>query len=467
MMMNKEPILRYILIFTLIISSILSIQLALFLDIHPDEAYYFSWSEFLRAGYIDHPPVIAFVIKLSRIFFNDNLSIRGINIIISFLSLIFLYKSIRNISESRSASYAGITIALLSPIFLAGTVITTPDTPLIFFVSAYLYFSLSSFEDNQSYLKSILSGISLGLAMLSKYTAFFIVISLILLFFKFRKNHQLRIRLIIIPLIISFLIYLPNLLYNIENNFKSYLFQIAHATSNPSFEPLKTFLPFLISQIFLFSPFLFIFFFKNIRHIVTTEDNRRTFLLYIAAIAFIIFILLSLFKQVEANWAAFAFLPILIITANEFIKTNIHFFSSFFYQIIIYSIIILHTFSSILPLKPEIDPLTQIRLWKETTELIQQNLPPDRQVVTFRYQISSELYFYSKQKITSLCLDRRFINSEIGLSDAKNWVMVDFFPAKTANDITLNICPDSTIRIPLVISRNLNIIRRVDIIYCK
>ncbi|MGC8926908.1 MAG: ArnT family glycosyltransferase [Myxococcota bacterium] len=465
--MKSERILKFILFFSIVTSAVAVLILALYLDIHPDEAYYFSWSEFLRAGYVDHPPVIAYTVWLSRMLFDENLSIRGINIIIAFISLLFLYGSIRRVSNNRASGPAVIIIALFSPLFITGAVITTPDTPLILFVSAYLYFSLRSFEESSGYMISILSGISLGLAMLSKYTAFFIPLSLLILSFRLKRGNKIRVKLIFIPLIISILIYLPNLLYNINNNFKSYLFQLSHATSNPTFEPLKTFFPFVISQIFIFSPFLFIFFIKNIKHLIAGEDFKKTFLLYISGTTFTILTLLSIFKHVEANWGAFAFLPMLILTADEFIYKKINLISSIIYQTIIFIIILSHALFSILPLKPDLDPLTQVRFWRNTAELIQQSLPPDRTVVTFRYQISSELYYYSRRKITSLCLDRRFINAEIGLSEAKNWVMVDFFPAKTANDITLNICPDSTIRIPLVISKNLNIIRRIDVIYCK
>ncbi|MCX7943426.1 MAG: hypothetical protein N2746_02825 [Deltaproteobacteria bacterium] len=98
--------------------------------------------------------------------------------------------------------------------------------------------------------------------------------------------------------------------------------------------------------------------------------------------------------------------------------------------------------------------------------MIRENIPENKTLVTFRYQISSILYYYSRGKITSLCFDRRFVNSEIGTKDAHNWVMIDFFPAKTATEIALNICNNSIVRIPLVISENMNIIRRIDVIYC-
>ncbi|MCX7958944.1 MAG: hypothetical protein N3B13_07845, partial [Deltaproteobacteria bacterium] len=76
------------------------------LDIHPDEAYYFSWSNHLRSGYLDHPPAIAFLIRLSSSIFSENFTIRGINIIVSFLSLAFTGAAIRYLWGSRDLSHS-------------------------------------------------------------------------------------------------------------------------------------------------------------------------------------------------------------------------------------------------------------------------------------------------------------------------------------------------------------------------
>jgi len=193
----------------------------------------------------------------------------------------------------------------------------------------------------------------------------------------------------------------------------------------------------------------------------------QQFLAIISLVPFIILIPLSIFTHIEPNWAALAFFPLVILISDEFSKKNILLVSSALYQYIIFILVFLQVTFSIIPLKAEIDPLYQIRYWKKTSEMIIQNLPPEKKVVTFRYQLSSILYYYSNRKITSICLDRRFINGEIGLMEAKDWVMVDFFPAKTAYEVALNVCQTQIKRIPLVISENINIIRRVDIIYCE
>ena len=40
--------------------------------VHPDEAYYWVWSEKLQAGYFDHPPMVAWEIRFFTSIFGDH-----------------------------------------------------------------------------------------------------------------------------------------------------------------------------------------------------------------------------------------------------------------------------------------------------------------------------------------------------------------------------------------------------------
>lgn len=462
--MNERIRIFFYVIFAITFATI--IRMADIIDIHPDEAYYFSWSRYLQSGYLDHPPAIAFLIKLSSILFNGNFRVRGLNIIISLLSLLFISKSIRLFTDNNKTVYTALIITLLSPAFITMSVIATPDTPLIFFTSGYIYFTLRSLDSEKIWSFSILSGIFLGLSMLSKYTAFLIPVSLFFFYLRYKRDSNIVKRAFTLPLITSIIVYLPNLIYNIQNGYTSYLFQLSHALKTSSINPIKTFIPFLLSQIFILSPFVFIHFLIKITEYAKRPDPREVFLFNLTIVPLLLFTLLSLFNHVEANWPALSYIPLIILTAPRISDLRVGPIISLIYQIAVFVIIILHIEFSILPIKPEFDPLTQIKDWEKTYCLIRENIPPNRTVVTFRYQLSSILYYYSQEKISSLCLDRRFVRSEIGLKEAEDWVMIDFFPARTATDIALNICPERMIRIPLVISENMNIIRRIDIIYC-
>jgi len=47
------------------IAAIIRLVFAALIPIFPDEAYYWDWSRHLAAGYFDHPPMIALLIRMS------------------------------------------------------------------------------------------------------------------------------------------------------------------------------------------------------------------------------------------------------------------------------------------------------------------------------------------------------------------------------------------------------------------
>ena len=66
---------KFILLFSLAWLAINLIQ-ALFTEIIEDEAYYWLYSEFPAWGYFDHPPMVAFLIKMGYSIFPNTLGVR-------------------------------------------------------------------------------------------------------------------------------------------------------------------------------------------------------------------------------------------------------------------------------------------------------------------------------------------------------------------------------------------------------
>ncbi len=57
------------------------IYLSATLQLHPDEAYYWLWSRHLDFGYFDHAPLIAWAIRLTTLFSQQELWVRFTGII--------------------------------------------------------------------------------------------------------------------------------------------------------------------------------------------------------------------------------------------------------------------------------------------------------------------------------------------------------------------------------------------------
>src|SRR5258708_5230392 len=64
------------------------------LPISADEAYYWLWSKHLSAGYLDHPPAIAFLIRLGTMLFGTtSIGVRYASLILSLLATWFVWRS--------------------------------------------------------------------------------------------------------------------------------------------------------------------------------------------------------------------------------------------------------------------------------------------------------------------------------------------------------------------------------------
>jgi len=52
-------------------ASIIRLALAAFIPLLPDETYYWEWSRHIAAGYFDHPPAVALLIRSGTAIFGQ------------------------------------------------------------------------------------------------------------------------------------------------------------------------------------------------------------------------------------------------------------------------------------------------------------------------------------------------------------------------------------------------------------
>jgi len=139
-----------------------------------DEAYYRLWAQHLQAGYLDHPPMIAWWIRLGQILAGDSaLGVRLVPCLATGLTTWLVGDLARRLSLSatigeRAALWynATFTVAL-------GGMLATPDTPACLFWTITLW-ALSRRLRGESGGWWLAAGASAGLACLSKYTGLFL-----------------------------------------------------------------------------------------------------------------------------------------------------------------------------------------------------------------------------------------------------------------------------------------------------
>jgi len=139
------------------------------IELIPEEAYYWNYSRHLDIGYLDHPPMVAWLIKLATLLFGDTeFGVRFGALCCGIVSSCFIYRLTRNVFGESSALLA-LAMAQILPFFFLAGMIMTPDAPLTAAWAASLYFLERALIAGRRWAW-IWAGLSLGLGLLSKYT---------------------------------------------------------------------------------------------------------------------------------------------------------------------------------------------------------------------------------------------------------------------------------------------------------
>src|SRR5438445_709531 len=138
-----------------------------------DEAYYWMWSKHLAGGYYDHPPGVAAVIRLGTMIAGDTeLGVRLVSILLALPMSWAVYRT-------AAILFGGVRVAATATMLLnvtlmaaVGTLIVTPDSPLLVASSFVLFFLAKVLQSGQG-TWWLAVGAAAGAALLSKYTALF------------------------------------------------------------------------------------------------------------------------------------------------------------------------------------------------------------------------------------------------------------------------------------------------------
>jgi dolichol-phosphate mannosyltransferase len=135
----------------------------------PEETYYWNYSRHLDFGYLDHPPMVAWLIRTATaVFGQTEFGVRAGALLCGAITSIFIYKLTRNLFGAATALAALLLVQALPFFFLSG-LLMTPDAPLAAAWAASLFFLERALIGNQSRAWWF-AGICLGLGMISKYT---------------------------------------------------------------------------------------------------------------------------------------------------------------------------------------------------------------------------------------------------------------------------------------------------------
>lgn len=280
-----------------------------------------------------------------------------------------------------------IYLVLFSPLLGFGSIIITPDIPVIFFWSFAMWAFVCALN-SRNIKDYFILGLALGLGFCSKYH---IVLFLPCLFayLTFEKQwSKVHLKGVLVTLFAGLLFCAPVIIWNIQNDFASFEFQIKHGLEESTYQIDWT-LSYILGQILILFPTIIYLAYK------ASKLPQARLLVYFAWIPLVFFLLTSFRALVEANWPIIAY-PSLIALACLYgpSKTQQRIYFGVFGAAI--TIVIATIFiPSLRSINEKVsEPYHLQKIAEEVSTL--------ENVYGSSYQISSSLWYFSKNPVYKL-----------------------------------------------------------------
>src|SRR6516164_3528434 len=271
-----------------------------------DEAYYWMWSKSLAGGYYDHPPMVAYVIRAGTMIAGDTeLGVRLVSILLALPMSYAVYRSAAILFGGARVAASAAILLNVTLMAAVGTLIVTPDAPLLVASSFVLFFLTKVLETGRG-TWWLAVGAAVGAALLSKYTSLFFGLAILIWLL---TVPELR-RWFASPWpylggLLAFALFAPVILWNADHQWVSFIKQMGRAR-------IEEFRPAFIAelaptQIVFATPLVFILGSMGLHALAFRKAGARPARILINAMFWTItvyFVWHALHARVEANWFA-------------------------------------------------------------------------------------------------------------------------------------------------------------------
>jgi 4-amino-4-deoxy-L-arabinose transferase-like glycosyltransferase len=281
-----------------------------------DEAYYWIWAKNLAFGYYDHPPAVALVIRLGTMIAGDTeLGIRLVSILLALPMSYAIYRAAEILFRDKRVA-ANATILLNVTLMAAvGTLIVTPDSPLLVASSVVLFFLAKLLESTRG-AWWLAVGAAVGVALLSKYTAMFFGPAILIWLIGVPKLRRWFLSpWLYLGGLVALAVFSPVIIWNADHHWVSFIKQLGRSQIDHF---RLSFLAELIpTQIAFATPLVFVLGAMGLYALMRREGGALASRALVSAMFWVItiyFLWHSLHARVEANWFAPVY-PALAIAA--------------------------------------------------------------------------------------------------------------------------------------------------------
>ena len=300
-------------------SSGLRLLYAAQVELLPEETYYWNYSRHLDLSYLDHPPMVAWLVRLGTTLFGETeFGVRFGALLCGLTTAFFVFRLTRNVCGSRCALPA-VVLSMALPFFFMSGLLMTPDAPLTAAWAATLYFSERAlFGDRPS--AWLWFGTALGIGLLSKYTiALLGTATLVFMLLDPPSRRWFRRWQPYAAVLIAVVVFAPVILWNLQHDWASFAFQ----TSRRLTEGARFSLHKLIGgAIVLITPTGVVAIAVALRGGHTAPDRRLRFLKTCVLVPLTVFFCFSLRHEVKLDWTGAPWLAALPLMAVGMIQAH-------------------------------------------------------------------------------------------------------------------------------------------------
>ncbi|MDP4281918.1 MAG: glycosyltransferase family 39 protein [Bacteroidota bacterium] len=306
------------------ISLVIRALLAGMLDLGNDEVYYWTYACYPDWSHFDHPPMVGWIIQFFtlNLHFTDEFFLRLGAVIFGTINTWIIYETGKKIKDPLTGLYAALLYSASFYCFIIAGTFIMPDTPQSLFWLLSLYLLVSSLPDLELSKKSrrniLLAGITIGLALLSKYHSVFLL-SGAFLYILFFNRKWFRSKEIYLALLFVMILSFPVIYWNYQNNFISFSFHESRVEAGRNGIHWNYFGSEIGGQFLYNNPVNFILiifsFVAIIRGKKFLERKDLWVLLLISLPLSLVFIFVSLFNRTLPHWTGPAYLGFILIAS--------------------------------------------------------------------------------------------------------------------------------------------------------
>ncbi len=381
-----------------------------FLGLGDAEALYYCYGKHPSLSYLDHPPLIGWLIYITTFFGGSTMvAVRAVSLICAALSLVLLALITRDIYGPRAGGWS-VLLLLATPVFSIGMTAATPDAPLVVLWLSFTWQLVRALADDRPLFwprigRPLLLGGLLGLAFLAKYTGACLFVTTLIVVISPKGRVWLGRPGFWLGGVLALGLALPVIAWNMENGWAGLFHRLIWTQTGAGFS-LRNLGALLGGQLLYIGPLMLPLLVWAAFELWRRRSSPTQLVLIAASLPTLLFTFgLVLWSQVaEPHWPAAGYLPLFIAAGNLAAHTStrgktLARFAIGFGGI---ALILMHVlvltpalplFSSKDNYRPEYDLGNELRGWPEVADTIRALNPNQQPVLAAFYTQCSQLTF--------------------------------------------------------------------------